>query len=340
MKSFEWANATSVEEAQSLREDGTVFKAGGVDLVDLMKERIASPKRVVNIREIEGFDHITPGDDGSLKLGPMATLARIDGDKFIREKFAVLADAAGHAATPQIRNMATVGGNLLQRPRCWYFRNEQFHCKKKGGQTCYAQTGENQYHAIFDNDPCAIVHPSGTATSLVAYGAKLELTGPKGKREVKAEDFFILPKVDVHRENTIGPDEVLTEIRVPAPAAGSRAVYIKQGEMEAHDWPIAEIAVVMERDGDVCRRASIVLGAASPVPRRAKEAEELVRGKRMDEALATKAAEAALDGANPLTHNEYKVPLFTALIRRALLAAAAAEGTAQAAAAKSNGGDR
>src|SRR6185369_15147577 len=149
-------------------------KAGGVDLVDLMKEQIASPERVVNIRAIRELDYVKLDDgDGSLRVGPLVTLSRLSEEPVVRQKFAALADAAGHAATPQIRNMATLGGNLLQRPRCWYFRNEQFHCKKKGGQTCYAQTGENQYHAIFDNDPCAIVHPSGTATALVAYGAKL-----------------------------------------------------------------------------------------------------------------------------------------------------------------------
>jgi xanthine dehydrogenase YagS FAD-binding subunit len=340
MNAFEWTEASNVDQAIRQLGDKVVLKAGGVDLLDLMKEHLIEPVRLVNIRNVKGLDRIVDDPKSGLRIGPMVTLARLDADATVRRRYPALADAAGHAATPQIRNMATLGGNLLQRPRCWYFRNEQFHCKKKGGEICYAQTGENQYHAIFDNEPCAIVHPSGTATALVAYGARLELTGPKGKREVKAEDFFILPKVDVHRENTLGPDEVLTEVRVPPPAPGSRAVYIKQGEMESHDWPIAEVAVVMERDGDTCRRASIILGAASPVPHRATEAEDLLRGKRVDEALATKAAEAALDAADPLTHNEYKLPLFTALIRRALLAAVAVEGTAEAAQAKSGGGGR
>src|SRR5688572_21699507 len=231
MKSFEWANATSIDEAQTLREEGTVFKAGGVDLLDLMKEGIAAPKRVVNIRQISGFDHITPGEDGSLKLGPMVTLSRIEGDKTIRERFAALADACGHAATPQIRNMATVGGNLLQRPRCWYFRNELFPCRKKGGEICYAQQGENQYHAIFNNGVCAIVHPSAAAVALVALGATIQLSGDKGaKREMKLEEFFILPNVDVLRENKLQPGEILTEIRVPALPKGARSAYIKHGE--------------------------------------------------------------------------------------------------------------
>jgi xanthine dehydrogenase YagS FAD-binding subunit len=219
--------------------------------------------------------------------------------------------------------MATVGGNLLQRPRCWYFRNELFHCKKKGGTICFAQEGENQYHAIFDNDTCAIVHPSALATALVAYGGSIELTSSGGKREVKAEEFFTLPDADVHRENSLKPDEILTEIRVPAPPPGTRAVYIKQGEKESHDWPIAEVVVVMETDGDRCKRASVVLGAASPVPRRAKEAEAALEGKAVDENSAREAARAALADALPLEHNKYKVPLFEAVIRRAIVMAAA-----------------
>ena len=323
MKNFEWANATSVEEAQTLREDGTVFKAGGVDLLDLMKERIASPKRVVNIREIQGFDHITPGDDGSLKLGPMATLSRIDADKFVRERFTALADAAGHAATPQVRNMATVGGNLLQRPRCWYFRNELFPCRKKGGEICYAQQGENQYHAIFHNGVCAIVHPSATAMALVALGATIEISGDKNvKREVKLEEFFTLPNVDVTRENSLQPGEIITEIRVPALPKGAKSAYIKQGEKESFDWPIAEVAAVIEKDGATCKSASIVLGAASPVPRRAKEAEAALKGKPITRDNAYAAAKAALADASPMTQNGYKLPVFEAIITRTILAAA------------------
>ncbi|MEA2708838.1 MAG: xanthine dehydrogenase YagS FAD-binding subunit [Phycisphaerales bacterium] len=323
MNSFEWANATSVAEAQTLREEGTVFKAGGVDLLDLMKERIATPKRVVNIREMTGFDHITPGDDGSLKLGPMVTLSRIEQDKFIRERFTALADACGHAATPQIRNMATVGGNLLQRPRCWYFRSEQFPCRKKGGEICFAQQGENQYHAIFNNGVCAIVHPSAAAVALVALGATIELTGDKGaKREMKLEEFFILPNVDVTRENKLQPGEILTEIRIPALPKGARSAYIKQGEKESMDWPVAEAAAVLEMDGDKCKSASIVLGAASPVPRRAKEAQTALKGESVTVELARAAAEATLADASPMTNNGYKIPLFTTIISRTILAAA------------------
>src|SRR5947209_755043 len=230
MNAFQWTEASTVDQALGQLGEGVMLKAGGVDLVDLLKEHLITPKRVVNLRMIPNLDQIEHDDRAGLKLGPLVTLHQLSEAQSVQRNYPALAAAAGEAATPQIRNMATLGGNLLQRPRCWYFRNEQFHCKKKGGPICYAQHGENQYHAIFDNDPCAIVHPSATATPLVAYGAKLELTSPKGKREVPAEEFFILPSIDVHRENNLAPDEILTEIRVPAPAANSAAVYIKQGE--------------------------------------------------------------------------------------------------------------
>jgi xanthine dehydrogenase YagS FAD-binding subunit len=249
------------------------------------------------------------------------TLARLDADPAVRSRYPALADAAGEAATPQIRNMATVGGNLLQRPRCWYFRQEDFHCLRKGGDRCFAQAGENQYHAIFDNDICAIVHPSAAATPLVALGAKIELTGPKGAREVLLEEFFVRPGQDVQRENTIRADEILTEIRVPAPAAGARMAYLKQREKDSFDWPLADVAAVLEMDGATCRRASIVLGAAAPVPWRAAKAEAALAGKPVNEETARAAARAAVDGATPMTQNGYKVPVFEAVVRRAVLAA-------------------
>ena len=237
----------------SLLKDGAAVKAGGVDLLDMMKEHLATPSRVVNIRNIHDLDYIKLDGD-MLRIGPLVTLAKLADDSMLNQKFTALARAAGHAATPQIRNMATVGGNILQRPRCWYFRNELFHCRKKGGEICYAQDGENQYHAIFNNGLCAIVHPSATSTALVALGATIELTGAdKKKRIIKLEEFLILPTVDLHRENSIKPDEIITEICVPALPGSAKSAYIKQGEKESFDWPVAEIAVVIDREGDRCK---------------------------------------------------------------------------------------
>jgi xanthine dehydrogenase YagS FAD-binding subunit len=323
MNRFEWAEALTAGEAVAQLNGKAVVKAGGVDLLDRLKEGLEAPQRLVNIRNIKGLDKIQDDAKAGLRLGPLVTLAQLDADPTLRRRYAALSLAAGHAATPQIRNMATVGGNLLQRPRCWYFRSEQFNCRKKGGERCFAIEGENQYHAIFDNSLCAIVHPSATATALVALSARLELTGAKGTREVALEEFFVKPEEDIRRENKIGPDELITEIRVPAPAAGARSAYLKQGEKESFDWPIAEVAVVLERDAMArVTRASVILGAAAPVPLRTRAAESALVGQVVNDASARRAAVAAVKNASPLSENGYKVPVFEALVRRAVLAAA------------------
>jgi len=318
MNRFEWAEAKTLQEAIGSLGDGAIVKAGGLDVIDRLKEGIEEPKRLVNIRNLKGLDYVREdAKAGVLRIGPLVTLDQLDKNPIVRQKFTALADAAGKAATPQIRNMATLGGNLLQRPRCWYFRNELFNCRKKGGTRCFAQDGENQYHAIFDNRTCAIVHPSATATALVAFGAKIEITGAKGKREVLLEDFFVTPDKDILHENSLGEDELITEIRVPLKAS-VKSAYIKQGEKESFDWPIADVAVVYD---SASKKSSIVLGAAAPVPLRAKNAEAALNGKTINEETARRAAKIALEGATPLAENEYKVALFETIIRRTILKA-------------------
>jgi xanthine dehydrogenase YagS FAD-binding subunit len=322
MNRFEWAEAKTISEAIGSLASGAVVKAGGVDVIDRLKEGLESPKRIVNIRNVKGLDYVREDRaTGVLRIGPLITLDQLDKNPIVRRKFTALADAAGKAATPQIRNVATLGGNLLQRPRCWYFRNELFNCRKKGGTRCFAQDGENEYHAIFDNRTCAIVHPSAAATALVAFGAKIEITGAKGKREVLLEEFFTSPEDDVAKENSLEPDELITEVRVPLPKASVKSAYIKQGEKESFDWPVADVAVVLDCAGKSCAKASIVLGAAAPVPYRAKEAEAALRGQTISEKTARSAAKAALDNATPLAENSYKIPVFEAIIRRTILKA-------------------
>lgn len=320
MNQFEWVNPTSLEQAAELLGSGAAVKAGGIDLMDLLKERLIAPKRLVNLRAVPGLDRIEAGPEG-LRLGPLVTLARLADDPAVNGPYRALAQAAGHAATPQIRNMATVGGNLLQRPRCWYFRAESFDCRKKGGSRCFAIEGENAYHAIIGNRTCAAVHPSAAAVALVALGAKLELVSHEGRREVALESFFVAPESDVRRENALGERELISKIVVPPPPAGARSAYIKQGEKESYDWPLAEVAVSLEEDGGRCKRASIVLGAAAPVPWRARAAEALLAGKTIDEGTAREAAKAAISGATPLSQNAYKLKIFEAIVRRTILAA-------------------
>lgn len=320
MSSFEWTNPTSVKDAVAQLSEGAVAKAGAVDILDLLKEGVISPKRLVNLRTIPGLDALHEDAKG-LHVGPMVTLATLAADPTVRKRYTALAEAAGLAATPHIRNMATVAGNLLQRPRCWYFRQAEFNCRRKGGEHCFALYGENAYHAIFDNTACAIVHPSAAAVALMALGAKLEITGPKGAREVPLEGFFLSPEQDITREHPLAADELITGINVPAPGPGLRSAYVKQREKESFDWPIADAAVVLELDGDTCKRASVVLGSAAPVPWRAKAAEAALTGQKVDEKVALAAAAASMEGAKPLSQNGYKVPVFKAVVRRAVLAA-------------------
>jgi xanthine dehydrogenase YagS FAD-binding subunit len=317
---FEWTNASSIDDAISQLNQKAIPKAGGIDLMDRLKEGLDAPSRLVNIRTISGLDYVKQ-ESGWLRIGPMVTLATIAEHPVIRQRYAVLANAALKAATPQIRNMATVGGNLLQRPRCWYFRNEQFHCRRKGGDECFALNGENEYHAIFDNEICAIVHPSAAACALTALRAQVEVKSKNGTREIALDDLFVRPETDVTREHVLNPGELLTEIRVPAPSDATRSAYSKVGQKESFDWPLVEVAVVLETRAGVVSEASIVLGAAAPVPWRATVAEKTLAGKPLNEQSAREAATAAVQGATPLSQNAYKVPMFEAVVRRTILAA-------------------
>ncbi len=324
------ANAGLVAEAMLSADGGAqspdvrIVKAGGIDVIDLMKEGLLAPAQVTSLAGIPGLDAIAPTPDGGLRVGPMVTLANLAADATVRERYPALADAARDSASPQIRNVATIGGNLLQRPRCWYFRAAEFRCLRKGGGHCYAISGENQYHAIFDNRFCAIVHPSTSATALVALGAEVELTEEDGvQRRVALEDFFIGPDRDVQRENDLKPHEILTTVLLP-PVSGLLMKHLKLAQKESFDWPLADVAVVLDLGQDgVCRRASIVLGAAAPTPHRARAAESALLGKGVDDSVAAAAGRAALEGATPLAKNAYKAPMFETLVRRAILQAAA-----------------
>jgi xanthine dehydrogenase YagS FAD-binding subunit len=338
MNRFAWTSARTVAEAAqaasttvadamtaAARNDASIVKAGGIDVLDLLKENLLAPKAVLNLREIPGLDAI--GDAGGvLRIGAMVTLAALAGHSVLRQRYPALADAAQGSASPQIRNVATLGGNLLQRPRCWYFRAAEYHCLRKGGGHCFAISGENQYHAIFDNEPCAIVHPSTAATALVALGASVELTSAEGAvRRVLLEDFLVPSSKDIQRENDLRPREILTAILLPPVPPNRRMAHVKQGEKDSFDWPLADVAAVLDlnRQG-VCERAAIVLGAAAPVPHRARSAEAALAGRRIDEDASRQAARAAIEGATPLAKNAYKLPLFEALVRRAILKAARA----------------
>ena len=323
MNNFAFVDCHTVDEALGQLTPGSTIKAGGIDLLDLMKDDIVSPKTLVNIRNIGSLKGIVVSADG-LRLGPLSTLSEIAAHPEIQRSYAGLSDAAGHAATPQVRNMATVGGNLMQRPRCWYFRSSDFDCKKKGGTSdeCHAHDGENQYHAVINNGTCAMVHPSSTAVPLLGMNAQIELTSKRGKRTVAMSEFYVPPEKSLINETVVQPGELITGIFVPTPEPGTRSAYQKYGEKESFDWPLADAGVVLVMDGNRCKKASIVLGVAAPTPMRATAAEAILTGKIIDEANARAAAKAAMQGATPLSQNGYKTQLFqTAIYRTVLLAA-------------------
>jgi xanthine dehydrogenase YagS FAD-binding subunit len=330
MQSFEWVNPASVEQAAELlgADDArgpVVAKAGGIDLLDLMKEGILKPARLVNLRAVPGLDRIVLHEKQGLELGALVTLARIAEHAEIRRRYGALSEAAGHAATPQVRNAATIGGNLLQRPRCWYFRSEYFHLPGAKGDP---REGENQYHAIFDNQRTPMVHSSTPATALVAYGATVELVGRQGKsRTVAVKDLLLPPEVNRDRDTVVEPGEVLSKVMLPGLPPGTRAAYHKQTERDSYDWPICDVAVVLRLERGTVRSASIAMGWVAPTPRRASESEKLLTGRRVDVSLAREAAKAAVAGATPLSRNGYKVPILEAVVRRTILAAAGQGGS-------------
>ncbi len=315
-----WSDPRTLADALAQIGPDAVPKAGGVELMDLLKERLVEPGRLVNLRTVPGLDRVRDRGAEGVRIGPLVTLAGLASDPTVRARYRALADAAAHSATPQIRNMATVGGNLLQRPRCWYFRSEQFPCRRKGGGVCFAREGENAYHAVFAHHTCCAVHPSSLAAPLMALGGSVELTSARdGARTVALEQFFVPAETVTTQDTVRRDDEIITDIVLPAAAPPS--AYVKQAQKESYDWPLVEVAVAIERGpGGGCTRASIVLGAVAPTPWRARAAEAALLGRPIDPASAWDAGKAALQGASPLRDNAYKLPLLEVAVRRAVLA--------------------
>ncbi len=325
MNRFAFVNCRNVQDALAHTGPNAVFKAGGTDLLDRMKQGLETPELVVGLSNVTSLKGIQEEETG-VALGSMTTLAEIAEHPLLRTRYTALSDAASCTATPQVRNLATVGGNLLQRPCCWYYRSKDFRCLKKGGDRCFALHGLNQYHAIFDNRICPVVAASTMAVALHALNASVELTSSEAKRVVPVRDLYISPERDVHRETVMAGNELLTAIKVPRLAPGARSAYQMYGEKQSFDRAIADAAVVLEMSENLCKRAVIVMGAASPTPRRATKAEKLLEGKPITEKLARAAGKAAMEGATPLSGNGYKLQLFPVAIYRTILLAAGMTG--------------
>ncbi|MGH9144050.1 MAG: FAD binding domain-containing protein [Vicinamibacterales bacterium] len=324
MKAFVNASPRDLSQAVSLikqaREEhrSVAIAGGGSDLLGMMKERLITPDLVLRLATIRNLDAVKLTGAGTT-IGGQTTLAAVAANPIVRRDHAVLAEAADSVATPQIRNVATLAGNLCQRPWCWYYRNG-FKCLKNGGTTCYSVTGENTFHAIFGGGPSYIVHPSDTAPALVALDATFRIVGPSGDRRVPASEFFTLPTIDAARENVLADGEILAEVILPHRGQASiRSGYHKVLDREAWTHAVVSAAVVMDIDHDVCSRARIVLGGVAPVPWRLPEVEKLLTGQRVTPELAATAGEAAVSGARPLAKNAYKVPMVRAMVARTIV---------------------
>src|SRR5262245_56737999 len=339
MKNFTYHRPTTIQMALPLLDDKwgkTELLAGGTDLLDRQKEYVSQPDKVVSLGGLGGeFRQIAAlGAAGTVSLnvtvGAGVRLVEIAESGLLRA-FPALTSAAAQIAGPQLRNMGTLGGNLCQRNRCWYFRDEHVNCLLKGGRKCFAQEGENQYHAIFtQGHPCVIVHPSTLAPPLIAFGATAQIVGPKGQRDVPVEKLFQAPKNESQREHTLAPNEILVSVKVaptvPQGARFANASYeVKQ--RETNEWPLvqASVAFHFERGGNVAKGVRVVLGHVAPTPHVSESAAKALEGKEVTEATATAAGEAACEGVRPLSQNEYKVRLLKVAVKRATLLAAGAK---------------
>jgi xanthine dehydrogenase YagS FAD-binding subunit len=322
MPAFELYQPDTLEGAVDLLRrfgaDGWAL-AGGNDSLDWFKDRVKRPRYVVDLSGIEALRGIRETDDGGLEIGALTTLAEVETSPLIRERYAVLASAARVVASPQIRNTGTLGGNVCQDARCWYYRYGT-DCYRAGGSTCYADTpeGQNREHCLWGADRCVAVTPSDTAPALVALDARMVIAGRDGERTVAAEEFFIGPNIDIERMTVLRPGEVLTSVRLPGEWSGARGYFEKVADRKTWDFALVNVAAAMFVNGETIERARIAAGAVQCIPRRLTVVEEIVVGQPKDEDTALLAGQAAVRGATPLNYNHFKIPLLQNLVMRAI----------------------
>ena len=328
MTPFEHFNANTLDEAFPLLgpDWNTRIIAGGTAFVPEMKLGFITPTRIVNIKEIKELETIAYSPGQGLRIGAVARLNDIQKYEQVSSKFNILYQAICQTASPQIRNMATIGGNLCQPPRCWYYRNSLFHCLRKGGQSCYAVAGENKYHAILGGNRCFIVHPSDLAPALIALDAQVKILDKNGETVLPLEVFFIGPKVNLYRENILQPEQILTEVHIPEPPENAFGIYLKASDRKAVDFATVSVAVQITFDEAIVQKARIVLGGVAPIPWRCEAAEECLVENEISDNLISHIAALAVDGSSPLTQNKYKVELVQKLLRKGLLVFKGAKG--------------
>jgi len=320
MSNFQYAKPASIEQVTSFLAKGkaNVFlMAGGTDLLGEIKEGIIVPDVVVDLRAIPNLSYIKKEKDG-VAIGAVTAVAEVAENPIVRQDYPVLHQAAGVVASPQLRNMGTVGGNLCQRPRCWYFRDGQILCTKKGGTKCYAENGRNKYHAILGGGICFAVYPSDLAPALIALDAKIVIASPQGERTVPLAEFYTPPLVNVRKENILSEQEVVKEVRIPAVKRSDKSAYLKFTERGAWDFAVVSVAAKGTISGSTIEDIRIVCGGVAPMPWRLRKAEDLIKGRRASDTLIRQAAKAALADAKPLEENGYKVDLLETVLVRAV----------------------
>ena len=321
MQPFELYQPDTLENAISLAErygDGGWVMSGGNDSLDWFKDRVKKPVAVIELgglTDLQGINEV----NGGLEIGAQTTLTEIANSEVVRANFSLLADAAAKVATPQIRNMSSIGGNVCQDARCWYYR-DGLDCYRAGGNTCYADTpeGMNREHCLFGADRCVAVTPSDTAPALVALDAEFVISGPSGSRTVAAVDFFIGPDIDIERMTVLEPGEILTLIRIPSTFAGATFYFEKVADRNSWDFALVNVAAAIKENAGTIEDVRVVCGGVECVPKRLTVVEEVVRGSARDEETAQLAGQSAVRGATPLNFNHFKIPLMENLVMRAL----------------------
>jgi xanthine dehydrogenase YagS FAD-binding subunit len=320
LSNFDYIRVRSLREAiDQLRAGDARVHAGGTDLLGCLHDGAFTAEKLVSLTGLEELRGIRKTPDGGVSIGALTTIREVAEHPFLREHFSGLPQAASQVASPQLRNQGTLGGNLCQRPRCWYFRGE-FECARKGGAFCYSAAGENRYHAIFGGGPCYSVHPSDTAPMLMALGASLRIAGPTGERTTPLDEFFVLPQEDLTRENRLEKGEIVTEILLPPPGGGHHSSYRKVRERGSWDFALTSLALALQMRERRVTSARVVFGGVAPIPWRSKGVEQSITGTELDDASIRAAVETAVASAEPLEQNGYKVLLVKGVLEEALRA--------------------
>jgi xanthine dehydrogenase YagS FAD-binding subunit len=321
MREFKIAQPESLDQVTSLlsqEKTGYTLMAGGTDLLDEIKNKVIAPDVVIDLQSIPDLSFIKT-EKSYVVIGALTSVADLAENPIIRDNFPILVEAAMSLASPQLRNVGTVGGNLCQRPRCWYYRDPDTICRKKGGSRCYALRGRNRYHAIFGGGICSIVHPSDLAPALISLDTEVTIHGPAGKKNsTKLEEFFTLPQNNVRKENVLEPHQVLSAIRIPLPKNGAKSTYYKFKERSTWDFAVVSAAINGVLSGGVFKDLKIVCGGLAPIPWRLKKAEDFIRGKNPTEEVIRHGAKQALTDARPLEENAYKMDLVEAVLYTAI----------------------